>query len=398
MHTVSASLLLVLAACTAPPDSESLPASELAVEPVLEFQARPDALPPPPAPPSDPGDQADEGEAEGQGEEMDDDSFYESLYKPGMLVGAAPSGLWAASDRKKVWIGSGTVSEVFTGDFKEGIDQLAVDSQGGVWIVDGEQRLHQAGAGKAPALQGKLPLDAIEAFETQSPWLIVVGVGEQGSQMAFSRDGEHWAQAPGPELGSMATELAVSPGLLQVFTSTESGCGGGFQTRSIATVELGETFDPASLAKLEWKSAEWGFDAPGGGEVVGGGWIFVSLPCKDPETGDDIGPEGWEGLCAIDRHGKQQVLHTFAGGYQLEHGHGQTLLLEDGGLWEVEIGDALKLTRIGDGQPGLLGRVDDATVDGAGHMLLVKGDKLHIGGATPWSELTLVGAQPESNW
>jgi hypothetical protein len=85
------------------------------------------------------------------------------------------------------------------------------------------------------------------------------------------------------------------------------------------------------------------------------------------------------------------------------------MLLEDGGLWEVEVGDALKLTRVGEVQPGLLtrvgeaqsgllSRVDDVAVDGAGHMVIVKGDKLHIGGATGWSQLTLAGAKPESRW
>ena len=133
------------------------------------------------------------------------------------------------------------------------------------------------------------------------------------------------------------------------------------------------------------------------GHLGADGWAFAHESCTDEETGASIPDEDdWQGICAVDRRGKQQVLHGFAGAYLLEYGHGQTLLLEGGGLWAIEGGAALKLTRIGEGQPELLASgVDNATVDGAGHMLVAAGGKMHIGGAEGWSTIVLPKETPK---
>ncbi|MCA9699441.1 MAG: hypothetical protein KC431_18085, partial [Myxococcales bacterium] len=258
-------------------------------------------------------------------------------------------------------------------------------------------------AGLDPDTTGELPLDDIHALVAQSPWLIALGEldepkdDETGTQLAFSRDGEHWTLAPGPYLGNMESELAVNNGLLQVLTGSEAGCGGGSQERYLATITVDDTLDPTSLAKLAWMPGDWPFDAPFDRHLGADGWAFAHESCTDEETGASIPDEDdWQGICAVDRRGKQQVLLGFAGAYLLEYGHGQTLLLEGGGLWAIEGGAALKLTRIGEGQPELLaGGVDNATVDGAGHMLVAAGGKMHIGGAEGWSTIVLPKETPK---
>ena len=204
---------------------------------------------------------------------------------------------------------------------------MAVDARGRVWVVDGEERLHEveAGAGKQVAKRrGEVPLDVVHA--------------------------------PAP--------------------------------------------DPNGLVPLEWKPAGWDFDQPFDRHPGGGGWAFahepcdpdaladgVELPAADAELVDDDGWEQgeWEGLCAVDRKGEQQPVRGFVGAYLLEHGHGQTLLLEAGGLWSIE-GDAreqLRLVRLGDGQAKLLeAGVEASVADGAGHLLVWAADGLRRGAPT----------------
>ena len=373
-------LSLVDVGCTpGTPEADSLPASELPTPQTFHYRAEPDALPPAPAPP--------EPEPEVQDEDAEGEPYDPP---PARLLAAGPSGVWAASDRSRLWIGSldeGSATSVERGSTRS-IRAIDVDREGSVWIVESGGRLLEAGLDKAPRERGQIPFDSVSALQVRGEWFVALGhAGDsdegQPRELALSHEGRDWTRYPTPDDGNMHDDLSVgAEGLIQLLDGQEAGCGGGYQERWIAQL------DPVELAAgtLTWTSVDWPFDAAFDRHVGAGGWAFAHDECAE-ELDDE--------LCAVDRSGAIQRLAPFAGRYVLEHAHGHTLLLTNEGLSEVVVRPegGLRVERLSADESGLLdASITASTSDGAGHLLVLVGDRLHVGGAS-WQVIALADAR-----
>ena len=226
-------------ACTAPmPDS--LPDSELEALELFRYELQPEAPEPPPEPEPEPEPDLD---------------------RPALLAASPTRGVWALSDRRRLWIADARdeLAAIPRAEDAPEIVALDVDDEGELWILEaGGRLLSTPSADELPRERGLAPVADAIALEVSSRGIVILGFVEKeapwpydhpvdeapdelfdalgfwpdsGRVLALSRRGRDWLIRPTPRDGNMFDELVVdAEGEILLFDGDELGCGGGAQT------------------------------------------------------------------------------------------------------------------------------------------------------------------------